>query len=384
MNSMNQHIAIYLPSLHGGGAERIMVTLANAFAERGFKTDLVLAKAAGPYLKDISKKVQIVDLNAERVATSLPKLVRYLRTERPDAMLSALNYANVIALFAKRLSGVRTRLVVSERAALSSSLSHAKLRRSRWIAHLMSWTYPWADGVIAISDGVADDLAVTIGLTRNRINTVYNPVDLVAVRQRAEEDINHPWFAPGEPPIILGMGRLTAQKDFPTLIRSFAQIQEIRPARLVILGEGDLRPQLQKLITELGLSEVVAMPGFCGNPFTWMRQSAVFVFSSAWEGFGNVLVEAMACGTPVISTDCPSGPAEILEMGKWGRLIPVGDINAMANAIMKTLNDSEHPNVESRAAEFSIDRAVDGYLKFLVPDAALNLKTSGAKSRTKM
>ena len=171
-------LAIYLPSLRGGGAERVMVTLANAFAERGFKTDLVLAKAEGPYLKDVSAKVRLVDLGASRVVASLPALVRYLRHERPDAMLSALNHANVVALVARRFSCVKTRLVVSERNAITSSLIHAKLFRSRWLVYFMQWVYPWADGVIAVSRGVADDLASTIGLSRDKIDFVYNPIDL--------------------------------------------------------------------------------------------------------------------------------------------------------------------------------------------------------------
>jgi glycosyltransferase involved in cell wall biosynthesis len=363
--SSTKHLAIYLPSLRGGGAERIMMTLANAFTERGFKTDLVLVKAEGPYLNDVSEKIRVVDLGAARVATSLPALVRYLRRERPDAMLTALNHANVIALLARRFAGVKTRLVVSERSTLSSSLVHVTSMRGGWMAHFMSWTYPWADGVIAVSSGVADDLASTIGLSRDRIYTVYNPVDLSAVRQRAEEPFDHPWFAPGEPQVVLGVGRLTAAKDFPTLIRAFAQLRAHRPARLVILGEGNLRPDLQTLVADLGLIDDIAMPGFCENPFVWMRQAAVFVLSSAWEGLPGTLIQAMACGTPVVSTDCPSGPAEILENGKWGRLVSVGDAGALARAILATLDNLTHPDVAARAADFSVNSAVDSYLRVL-------------------
>lgn len=361
----SKRLAIYLPSLRGGGAERIMVTLANAFADRGFKTDLVLAQAEGPYLTDVSPNVSLVNLDSSRVATSLPKLVSYMRRERPDAMFSALNHANVIALLAKRFSGVKMRLVVSERNTLSPSRRHLRQSRGGLVQHLMRLTYPWADGVIAISNGVADDLSSTIGLSRDRIDVVFNPVDLAFVRQLAEQTFLHPWFGPDEPPVILGIGRLVEQKDFPVLIRSFAQLRAHRPAKLVILGEGVLRSELQDLIAELSLSEDVALPGFNENPFVWLRQSAVFVFSSAWEGFGNVLVEAMACGIPVVSTDCPSGPSEILENGKWGRLVPVGDVEALAHAMATTLDDVSHPNVSARAADFSVDRAVDGYLRVL-------------------
>jgi glycosyltransferase involved in cell wall biosynthesis len=366
MNS-TRHIAIYLPSLRGGGAERIMVTLANAFAERGFKTDLVLAKAEGPYLNDVSERVRVVDLGASRVATSLPALVRYLRRERPDAMLSALNHANVIALLAKRLAWVKTRLVVSERNSLTSSLVHATSWRSGLVGHLMRWTYPWADGVIAVSNGVADDLAATIGLSRDRIDFVYNPINPSAVLQLAEQPFQHPWFAPGEPPVVLGVGRLTAQKDFATLIRAFAQLRAHHHVRLVILGEGELRPDLQSLVAELTLSEDVLIPGFVENPFVWMRQAAVFVLSSAWEGLPGVLLQAMSCGTPIVSTDCPSGPCEILENGRWGRLVPVGDVDALSKAMAATLDEPEHPDVISRAADFNVNQVVDAYLCSLFP-----------------
>jgi glycosyltransferase involved in cell wall biosynthesis len=233
------------------------------------------------------------------------------------------------------------------------------------MGHFMRWTYPWADGVIAVSSGVADDLAATIGLSRDRIDFIYNPIDTTAVRQRAEEPFEHPWLAPGEPPVVLGVGRLTAAKDFSVLVRAFAELRTQRRARLVILGEGELRPDLQALIAELGLPKDVIMPGFCDNPFVWMRRAEVFVLSSAWEGLPGTLIQAMACGTPVVSTDCPSGPAEILEKGKWGRLVPVGNAGALAQAILATLEDVTRPDVASRAADFSIDSAVDGYLRVL-------------------
>lgn len=365
MGLTTKRLAIYLPSLGGGGAERIMVTLANAFAERGIKTDLVLVKAEGPYLNDVSKNVRVVDLGASRVAMSLPLLVHYLRRVRPTSILSALNHANVVALLARRVAGVKTRLVVSERNSLSSSRAHVASFRGRLMALFMRWTYPWADGIVAVSRGVADDLAATISLPRDRIDSIYNPIDMLAIRQRAEEPFDHPWFTPGDPPVILGVGRLTLQKDFPTLLRSFAQLRAQRQARLVILGEGEHRSQLQALVAVLGLTKDVAMPGFTENPFVWMRLASVFVLSSAWEGLPGTLIQAMACGTPVVSTDCQSGPAEILENGKWGRLVPVGDVSALADAIAATLDEKTHPKVQDRASDFSVDKAVDEYLRVL-------------------
>jgi glycosyltransferase involved in cell wall biosynthesis len=345
-----------------------MVTLANGFAERGYGVDLVLAKAEGPYLGEVAKEVRIVDLRASRVITSLPGLVRYLRRERPAALLSAMGHANVVAVTARGLARTPTRVVVSERSNFSISRVNATLRRARAMGIFMRWAYPRADGVVAVSGGVADDLAESIRIPRSAIGTVYNPVVTEDLSKRSLEVPDHPWLAAGEPPVVLGVGRLTAPKDFQGLIKAFAQVRQTRDARLLILGEGELRPDLEALVRQLGLGDSVALPGFSDNPFASMRRAALFVLSSAWEGLPNVLIQAMACGTPVVSTDCRSGPSEILENGKWGRLVPVGDVAALAEAIAATLDETEHPDVEARAAEFNVQKAVDGYLRVLLPD----------------
>ena len=358
-------VAVYLPSLRGGGAERVMVTLANGFAARGYAVDLVLATAEGPYLKDVDAAVRVVDLKARRVATSLPALVRYLRRERPVAMLAAMGHSNVIAVLARRLALVPTRVVVSERANFSISKANAS-----WRGDLVGWfmrrAYPKAHGITAVSEGVADDLANALGLSRSSIEVIYNPVVTDTLLLRSREAPEHPWLEDGGGPVILSVGRLTIQKGFSTLIHAFARLRQAREARLIILGEGELRPDLEKLIADLGLDSDVVLPGFSGNPFTYMRLAKLFVLSSAWEGLPNVLIQAMACGTPVVSTDCPSGPAEILENGKWGRMVPVGDVDALAKAMAEALDEKEHPDVAARAAEFNVDRAVEGYLRVML------------------
>ena len=361
-------LALYLPSLRGGGAERVMVTLANSFAVRGLAIDLVLAKAEGAYLVEVAPSVRVVDLSACGVLASLPVLAGYLRREQPRAMLSAMNHANVIALLARRLAGVTTRLVVSEHANFSQSMTVEPSRRGRLMPWFMRGAYPWADGVVAVSAGVADDLARAIALPRESIKVIYNPVVGEQTLCLANAPLDHPWFAPGEPPVVLGVGRLTAQKDFDVLIRAFASVRKMRPARLMILGEGELRPELEALVRQLGIGADVALPGFQANPLAYMRRAALFVLSSRFEGLPTVLVEAMACGTPLVSTDCPSGPAEILEGGKWGRLAPVGDAQALAEAMLATLAETRHPDVAHRARDFGVDRAVDGYLRALHGD----------------
>ncbi|MBI3992233.1 MAG: glycosyltransferase [Candidatus Lambdaproteobacteria bacterium] len=364
-SSSKVKVAIFLPSLRGGGAERIMVTLANAFAGKGLRVDLVVAKAEGPYLKDVVPSVRVVDLGSSRVLTSLPRLARYLRRERPQVMLSAMSHANVVAIVARCLSRAPTRVVVSERAHLSDILAHDPSLRGRAMASLMRWTYPLAEGAVAVSQGVADDLAATIGLPRERIRVVYNPIDAVRMAALAAEPLRHPWFEPGEPPVMLGIGRLTAQKDFTTLIRAFARLRTKRAARLMILGEGELRQELEALVAAMHVSGDVLLPGFVDNPYAYLRRARLFVLSSGWEGLPGALFEAMACGTPVVSTDCPSGPAEILENGRWGRLVPVGDVGALAQAMAEALDECSPPDVVARAREFSVERAVEGYLHAL-------------------
>lgn len=367
MKSKSTTIAIYLPSLRGGGAERVMVTLANAFAERGYAVDLVLASATGPYLSEVSSAVNVANLGRTRVITSLPGLVRYLRKRKPTVLLSAMGHANLVALLAKKLSGGNTRVVVSERTDASVEANQGKGLRSLIIRSLNRYLYRSADAVHAVSQGVAAASAKELGLPLDRIQVVYNPVVTPHMFEMSRANIDFSWLAKDERKIVCAAGRLTKKKDFATLIQAFALVQKKTNARLVIMGEGELRWDLECLIAETSLQQAVLLPGFVENPFAIMKQADLFALTSVFEGLPNVLIQAMACSTPVVSTDCPSGPAEILENGKWGRLVPVGDVEALAKAMLATLMEAEHPDVASRAAYFSVDRAVDGYLRLLFP-----------------
>lgn len=358
-----------------------MATLANAIAARGFAVDLVLATAEGPYLSDISSTVRVVDLEAGRLIKSLLPLVRYLRHERPVAMLSAMGHANVVALLAREAARVPTRVVVSERGLISGERALAR----GWAAHLNYWLipqlYPRADGICAVSQAASADLAAFAGLPHRSVQTIYNPFDLPRIAQLAVEPLNHPWFTPGQPPVVLAIGRLNEAKDFPVLIRAFAQLRQQRLARLMILGEGELRGELEALLSDLSLgADAVQLPGFVTNPFAWLARCSVFVLSSRREGLPGALIEAMACGTPVVSTNCVSGPEEILQGGRWGRLVPVGNVEAMAQAIAATLDTppAERPDVRHRAADFEQERAVDAYLHLL------GLPTEGENSAVVM
>jgi glycosyltransferase involved in cell wall biosynthesis len=231
--------------------------------------------------------------------------------------------------------------------------------------------YRGADGVVAVSDGVADDFANVTGFQRSCIRTIYNPVLTPDLSVAAEAAVEDPWLDGDEPPVVLGVGRLTTQKDFPTLLHAFARVRSQRLARLLILGEGDKRSELEALARNLGLAGEVRFPGYVDNPFAYMRRCAVFVLSSAYEGLPNSLIEAMACGAPVVSTDCPSGPAEILEGGRYGCLVPIGDAEAMASAILTILQDApDTAGTRRRAEMFSVEASSAQYLSLLLGSSA--------------
>lgn len=351
-------VAIYLPSLEGGGAERVTILLANALARRGHDVDLVLANAHGTYLGEVSCDLRIVDLGKRRVVASLPALVRYLRRECPDALLSGLGHANIIAILARRIAGRSMRLVVTEHNSILRGLDTLK---GRVIKRLMQGLYPQADVIVCVSNGIEDELRDVLGLPANRLRTLYNPVDVDGIQAQSRDRPDHPWFRPGQPPVIIGAGRLTEQKDFATLLRAFARVRRTCDVRLVILGEGPDRAKLEGLAAEQGIAVDVLMPGFQKNPYGWMGASALYVMSSAWEGLPGVLLEAMACGLPIVSTNCRTGPDEILEGGRWGRLVPVGDDVQLANAIEATLREPVHSDTYERICYFRTENAVAAY-----------------------
>lgn len=361
-------IALFAPSLRGGGAERVVVTLANELSAKGHCVDLVLSSGRGEFLDDVSPKVCIVDLKAGRVIKSLIPLIRYLRQKKPEVMLSFLSHANVVAIIARFFSGFSTRIIVSEHTTATINNAFTKNISANIIYRLIPFLYRRADAIVAVSVGVARDLEELIGLPCGTVKVIYNPFDLVRINTLSREPIYHPWFANDQPPVILAVGRLGFEKDFSTLIRAFASIRNRLNVRLLILGEGELRSELEGLAVSCGLNnDEINMPGFISNPYVYMAGASLFVLSSRWEGLSNVLIEAMACGVPVISTNCPNGPREILEDGRWGKLVPVGDVNALSEAIFETLttNPVQFPNVKQRASQFDMSFSIRDYLEVL-------------------
>ena len=358
-------IAFFLPTVRGGGAQRVIVNLIQGIAERGAPVDLVLAAATGVFLDQLPLAVRVVDLRANRLRKSLVPLAGYLRRERPRVLVSSMSHANLISLWAGRLAGGGTPVIVTVHNTMSESSRGLGRIGGSLEAPLLRTFYPWAASVVAVSRGAADDLARTTGLARDRLEVIYNPVITPAVMAVAGQDPDHPWLAPGQPPVIMGVGRLTPQKDFPTLLRAFAAVRRRQPARLIILGEGDERPRLEALADELGVRSDLDLPGFRNDAMALMARSALFVLSSAWEGLPTVLIEALAAGARVVSTDCPSGPREILQEGRLGPLVPVADPGALAHAMLEVLAKPTPALPPDTLKPYTRDAAVDNYLRLI-------------------
>lgn len=369
-------IALLLDSLAGGGAERVMLNLANKYAEQGYKVDLVLAQKRGEYLDDVDERIRIVDLAASRFWEYFKPMVQYFKNEQPDVMLSATTILNLLAIITRKLSFSNARLVVSEHIDITSFAERGALQKPTIVKRLIKYLYPYADQVVAVSEGAAQSLSNFSGLPVAKVKAIYNGVVDQHKLDLASAGLTHEWFGSQqlEAPVIVAVGRLQPQKDFPMLINAFAKLRQKMPARLIILGEGELRDELQKQAQDLGVDEDLSLHGFEDNPFKFLANANVFALSSLYEGLPTVLIEAMACGCPVVSTKCPSGPEEILENGKYGTLVDVSDEQAFADALYGVLSQQkEFPDqtVElkqqliTHAQNFNVDKAFSAYSKVL-------------------
>ncbi len=414
-------LAIYTRSVASGrGAEGVIVTLVRGLRARGYVVDLLLEDTSGSNLEPLRTegKGWIIDLGAAgggrllRTITAIAAIVRlsahavfgdhfitrralhdialvlfndrpplralrcYVAAERPGAVLAFQNHPNTVLLLTALVCRRLTRLFVSVRNHNTTAAAGKESRWAKAVPGQMRALFWLADGIIAPSKGVADDVTAITGLGPPCLHVIVNPVfrpELVAMSQAP---CPHPWLEAGQPPVILGAGKLKPQKDFATLLDAFAEVRGRRPARLIIIGSGKGADALRTQARLLGVADDLDLPGHVDNPFAYYRRAAVFVLSSRWEGLPNVLVEALACGCPVVSTDCPSGPDEVLEGGRYGKLVPVGDVSAMAAAIEAALRDPGDAAARiARAKDFSLERVVEAYGTVLTgappPDAAI-------------
>ncbi len=357
-------VAIVLHDLRGGGAERACLRLAQGMVHAGEAVDLILVRGEGIYLKDVPPGVRLTVLGAPRVSRAIMPLASHIRATRPRAVLSALTHTNLATIAAVRLSGTGARIVVSERNQISAKARTARDWWERGLYRAVPMAYRFADKIVAVSEGVAADLVRFGRLPERKVGVIHNPVFEAGLDTLSGTGCPHPWLAAGNPPVILAAGRLHPQKGFDVLLDAFAQVRAQMNCRLIIVGEGEARGRLEARVDALDLAGDVDMPGFSDNPFALMARAGCFVLSSRWEGFPNALVEAMACGAPVVATDCPSGPREIL--GGIAPLVPVGDARALGEAVLKTLrNRPSTAPLRERARSFSIAAATGRYMAVL-------------------
>ncbi|WP_290586614.1 glycosyltransferase [Ketobacter sp.] len=364
-----QRISILLPSLRGGGAERVMLTIATELAERGHEVDLVLCKAEGAYINDVPASVNLIDLRNHRLSRCLVPLLKHIRRRQPEALLSTMRHVNLLAVTAKLMSPHSFRLIVREANTIGTQLMEDNNLKERCMPFLMKWLYPRADAIVAVSEDTRKDLITHAGIDPYRVQIIHNPVVSDLMFKHAESAVTHPWLKSHTVPVIVAAGRLCRQKDFPTLIDAFAKLRQHLVARLIILGEGEERANLMQQARALGIAEHVDLPGFVNNPFCYMKQADLFVLSSLWEGLPNTLIQAMALGTPVISTDCSGGSREILNNGTLGELVPTRSSDRLSIVMRNVIQSRFSPTTTLRnkramahcAGTFGLRPIVDQY-----------------------
>lgn len=354
-------IAILAPFKTWGGIEGKIITLCLEFLKREISVELLLARGGQtPYPNRMPAEVEITDLASSGKLNTAYKLAHRLKHRPPDVLLTAKDHAAKAAIIARALTCTSIPIYIKITNTQSEILRRPGKRT------LAKWIYPWATGAITISEGVRNDFLSHFKMAPQRVKTIYNPAITQDFPDRAARTVNHSWLNEAGPPVIMGMGRLTPQKDFTTFLRAFARLREKREAKLIILGEGPMREELETLSRELSVDGDIDFPGFVSDPLPWLARASLFALSSRYEGLGNVLIEAMAVGLPVVSTDCPSGPREILENGRLGSLVPVGDVEALAEAMERSINDSPpFEEIAKSLQRFQSGSVARQYLEFM-------------------
>lgn len=365
-------VAFLLATSGHSGVDRLARNLLPSMAARGLNVDLLKVRNHGPYLDNGRPTgVNIVDLGCSHAYSSVGAVARYLRMKRPDVLFADKDRINRVAILAKGLSGVKTRLILSTGTTISVDLAHRGLFERYLQRFSIRYLYRFADKVVVTSKGVADDMIAYTGLDADKIEVVPCPVVASELFLRRQPIPDHPWYRKGLPPVILAVGELCYRKDVPTILRAFALARKETRCRLVILGRGKEKERLIALASDLGIMEDVSFAGFQLDPYPYMAHSAVLAHAARWEGLGFVIIEALALGTPVVATDCPSGPAEILKNGLYGPLVPVGNHELFASALLKTLaNPLPAAFLQNAARPYEISVSTSAYLKVMgLPEA---------------
>ena len=382
---MKTTLAIFLPNLNGGGAERAMLNLASTLSQQGVQVDLVLLAREGAYMDQVPDTIRIIDFGHCKLMLSFRLLWNYLHQEKPSILMTSLDQPSLAVLWTRKFaqlvnssSHVSTMPIVvniqNNMSVESRNSTQIKTRLMPWFAKVF---FPWANAVVPVSEGVGNDL-IQLGIPADRITVIHNPIVTPDLITRSNEPIEHPWFAVGHVPIVVAVGRLTQQKDFSTLLHAFAKARAVRPMKLIILGEGELRSELESLMDQLEIHNDVSLPGFVENPFAYVARSDLLVLSSLFEGLPTVLIEAMAMGTPVVATDCPSGPHEILKGGLYGPLVKMSSPDELASAMLLRLGQPRDSALLMQwASRYSIDESVNAYTRlFKSLDSTLSFNQS--------
>jgi glycosyltransferase involved in cell wall biosynthesis len=352
-------VALLLPELVGGGAERVLLEVAHGLVEHEIDVDIVLVRSGGALRDSVPNGARVVDLHVKRTLFAGRRLRRYLARERPTVVISALTPTNVANVVVSRLVRPRIPTIVTQH---SMTAAHSTTKADRGGILASRWSFPHADRIVAVSEGVATDLVVRVGIDAERISVIHNPVISSRLFASAEATVEHPWLVDKVGRVLLAVGRLTSQKDFATLFRAVALLPSDH--RLVVLGEGELRDELSELAERLGIRERVDLPGYAANPYPSFASADVVVLSSRSEGLPTVLIEALPFTCGIVSTDCPSGPREILDQGRWGRLVPCGEPAALADAINAEIG-AHRTRPHDAWMQYEVTYAVERYIELI-------------------
>jgi len=381
----SKKVAFFISSYRAGGGERVMITLANTFADRGYEVDLLVLKPVGQYAEHVDARVQVYSLDRRRIALSIFPLITYLKKRKPEVLLALDEYTHLLALIARYVTRSDVRIVLRIGNMLSELFTRYAGMKNKIIPPLVRSWYKHADRIIAVSKGVRDDVIVVTGIAPDNVSVIYQPKPRAEILERAQEPVDHPWFTDKSVPLALFVGRLREQKNLPVLIRAFAAVRADMPARLVLIGSGREEGRLRALITELGMEDSIMLIGYADNPYQYMSRADVFVFPTLWEGMPNALLEAMVVGLPVIASDCSgAGPREIIapatdhrvrmvsgiEYAEFGVLTAVNDEAALSEAMKTLLSDPAKRAVYAaksleRSADFDADGIIDAYAQAL-------------------
>ncbi|WP_018860772.1 MULTISPECIES: glycosyltransferase [unclassified Thioalkalivibrio] len=367
--SPSPRVALLFATSGHSGVDRVVANLVREFGHYSLEFDLLTLRGHGPYIDDLPPNVRRIPLRAAHRNTALPALIVYLLRHRPQALYTASHRLNRTALLARRLTRPGMPVAIRMGMSISATLAEMKPSRARRLQHSMQRWYPQADAVVAPSEGVGHDLNTLAGVPAERLHVIPNPIVSTDLIDQAAAPLEDPWLQDSRTqkiPVVLGAGSLELRKDFASLIRAFAKLRQRRPLRLVILGEGRERTNLEQLARDLGVEQDLRLPGFQYNPYAWMARANAFALTSKREGSGAVLIEALACGTPCVATDCPSGPAEILDQGTLGPVVPIGDIEALAQALDTLLTTPPDPaTLQAATLPFTAEASARAYLKAL-------------------